>query len=241
LSPVDILVFGPHPDDIEIGLGGSVAHHARLGYRVGLCDLTRGELATNGTPEERVREAHAAAEVLGAAWRTNLGWPDGGIGTDARQTAAAVELIRRCRPAVVAVPHWRDRHPDHVVASRVLRAAAFRSGLRRYAAGGPVWRPDWVCYYFVNDAARPSFVLDVSADYERKRQALACHRTQFQRDDGRSIDTRLNAPTFRQLIEARDAHLGALVGVAFAEGVVVMDPLVRPSLLKDWTAAPPRA
>ena len=229
---VDVLAFGPHPDDIEIGLGGSVARHVDLGYRVGLCDLTRDELSTNGTMDERLEEAQAAAEVLGAAWRENLGWPDGEIGQDRARERSAVELIRRSQPAMIAVPYWDDRHPDHGVASRVLTTAVFRSGLRRYAADGVPWKPDWVCYYFINDTAEPSFVLDVSDAYPRKREALECHRSQFRPVSQDAVPTRLTSSRFLQMIEARDAHLGALAGVAHAEGVVVKEPVVRPTLFK---------
>jgi bacillithiol biosynthesis deacetylase BshB1 len=230
---VDLLVFGPHPDDIEIGLGGTVAKHAAAGHRVGLCDLTRGELSSNGTPEERAAEADDAARVLGATWRENLGWPDGGIAPKRKMVRSAVDLIRRCQPRSVAIPYWEDRHPDHVAASQVLRIAAFRSGLRRYETDHDAWRPDWVCYYFINDGAAPSFVVDVSSHYEKKREALACYRSQFAPPADNATATRLTALTFRQLIESRDAQFGALAGVAFAEGIVVREPLNRSGLLKD--------
>jgi bacillithiol biosynthesis deacetylase BshB1 len=226
MDQVDLLVFGPHPDDLEIGLGGTIARHAARGDRVGLCDLTRGELATNGTPEERLREAEEARAVLGAVWRRNLCWPDGGIDGTPDQIRSAVELIRLARPRVVAVPYWRDRHPDHVAASRVLTTAAFRSRLRRYRAGGEPWEGEWICYYFINNARRPTFLVDVSDQYEVKRRALACHRSQFQASSaGRA--TRLTSPRFLQLVESRDAQFGARAGVAFAEGLVVREPLVR--------------
>lgn len=235
---VDVLVFGPHPDDIEIGFGGAVALHAALGFSVGLCDLTRGELGSNGTPEEREAEAEAAREVLGAAWRRNLRWPDGGItGTD-DQIHDVVRLIRAARPRTVALPYWSDRHPDHRAASDVLSRGAFKSGLRKFAPeDGEAWRPDWLCYYFINDSAPESFGIDVSAHYEVKRQALACHRSQFDVPSAGGVATRLTAPQFHQMIESRDAHLGALVGVAHAEAVVVREPILRPHLIKDWSHA----
>ena len=149
-TSVDLLAFGPHPDDIEIGIGGVVAKAARSGRRVGLCDLTRGELGSNGTVDERLVEAAAAADLLGAEWRQNLEWPDGEIGGP-DQIRSAVECLRRSRPATVLVPHWEDRHPDHVAASHLLTQAVFKSGLRRFAAAGEPWRPDGVCYYFVNE------------------------------------------------------------------------------------------
>ena len=237
-SPVDLLVFGPHPDDLEIGLGGTIALHAALGFRVGLCDLTRGELGSNGTPQERETEAEAARAVLDATWRVNLGWPDGGIDGRESQILDVVRLLRTTRPRAVALPYWHDRHPDHRAASDVLSRAAFNGGLRRFATGeGEPWRPEWVCYYFINDADPLSFAVDVSAHYDTKRRALACHRSQFTLSTPDSTATRLTTPLFRQLIESRDANYGARTGVAFAEGVIVRDPVLRPHLFRDWRAA----
>ncbi len=141
-------------------------------------------------------------------------------------------FIRRHRPRVVAAPYWSDRHPDHGAASAVLSEAVFNAGLKRYKAEGDAWKPEWICYYFINDAERPSFVIDVSEHYERKRQALDCHASQFLRAGTGAAATRLNTPLFRQLIESRDAQFGALSGVAWAEGVIVREPLVRSTLLK---------
>jgi len=228
-----LLVFGPHPDDIEIGLGGTVARHTASGHAVGLCDLTRGELSSNGTPDERQAEAAEAARVLGAAWRENLGWPDGGIEPTPAIIRSAADIIRRHRPRSIAIPYWDDRHPDHVAASHVLRTAVFRSGLRRYDTGAEPWRPEWLCYYFINDSATPSFVVDVSAHYERKRKSLECYVSQFAPPGDGAVATRLTASTFRQLVESRDAQFGALAGVAFAEGIVVREPVQRAGVLKQ--------
>jgi N-acetylglucosamine malate deacetylase 1 len=231
--PVDLVVFGPHPDDLELGLGGVIARHTAAGHRVGLCDLTAGEMGSNGTPEERRREADASAAVLGAAWRENLGWPDGGIQPEDGLVRSAVELIRRHRPRTIAVPYWDDRHPDHRSASETLTQAWFKSGLRRYATGDAPWRPDWIVYYFINASVAPSFVIDVSAHYARKRAALDCFRTQFAPEGPDAVATRLSVPAFRQLIESRDAQFGAQIGVAFAEGVVVRDLVQRSTLFMN--------
>jgi bacillithiol biosynthesis deacetylase BshB1 len=230
---IDLLVFGPHPDDLEIGLGGTIARHVSLGLRVGLCDLTAGEMGSNGTVDERLAEAYAARAALGAAWRENLRWPDRRIGKDPGHLEEATTFIRRHQPRVIAVPYWADRHPDHVAASEVLTEAAFNAGLRRYQkAGGDAWKVEWVCYYFINDSVTPSFLIDVSDHYEKKREALDCHVTQFRRSDPDATATRLNTPLFRQLIESRDAQFGALAGVRWAEGIVVRELLLRPTLLK---------
>jgi bacillithiol biosynthesis deacetylase BshB1 len=170
LSTVHLLVIGPHPDDIEIGFGGAVALHVARGFRVGLCDLTRGELGSNGTVEERLAEAEAARAVLGAEWRVNLGWPDGGPYDTPDHTVDIVRLVRTVRPRIVAIPYWQDRHPDHRAASEALSRTLFTSGLRRFILPAEQeekvpepWRPERVCYYFINDDAPVSFGLDVSS------------------------------------------------------------------------------
>lgn len=231
-APVDLLAFGPHPDDIEIGIGGLVSTHVQLGFRVGLCDLTAGEMGSNGSVEERLAEAEAARAVLGAAWRVNLRLPDRAIGSAPDHGRRIAALVRQVRPRAVAAPYWADRHPDHVAASALLTEAVFNAGLRRYPLEGDSWRPEWVCYYFINDAAPPSFVVDVSEAYEIKRQALACYATQFRPSAASAVATRLTSARFTQLIESRDAQFGALAGVAWAEGIVVKELVVRPHLLR---------
>jgi bacillithiol biosynthesis deacetylase BshB1 len=169
--------------------------------------------------------------VLGAEWRVNLTLPDGGLSADEpAQLAAIVALVREQRPRAIAMPFWDDRHPDHVAAARLLRQAIFRAGLTRVDDGRPAWKPEWVCHYFINDGASPSFVIDVSDHYEVKRRALACHASQFTPASGRA--TRLTTPLFRQLYESRDAQFGALAGVRWAEGFVVREPLLRSDLFR---------
>jgi len=230
-DPVDLLVFGPHPDDIEIGMAGAVAKHAALGHRVGLCDLTAGEMGSNGTVDERLAEAEAARAVLGARWRVNLRLPDRALGTSDTHARAVAGMVRAARPRAVAVPYWSDRHPDHVRASELVTDAVFSAGLRRYDAEGEAWKPAWVCYYFINDHAPPSFVVDVSHHYDVKRRALACHVSQFAPRGADAVSTRLTSSRFNQLVESRDAQFGAQIGVAFAEGFVVRQPIQRPDLM----------
>ena len=229
---VDLLVFGPHPDDLEIGLGGTIARHVAQGSTVGLCDMTAGEMGSNGTIEQRIAEAEAARVVLGAAWRENLRLPDRQIGKSPDHVMTVASFIRRHRPRVIAAPYWSDRHPDHVAASALITEAVFNAGLRKYGAEGEAHKAEWICYYFINDSDKPSFVVDVSAQYEKKRQALDCHVTQFRPAGSGTAATRLNTPVFRQLIESRDAQFGALAGVTWAEGLVVRDPIARTSLFK---------
>jgi bacillithiol biosynthesis deacetylase BshB1 len=203
-----------------------------MGYAVGLCDLTAGEMGSNGTVQQRLEEAEAASKVLGAAWRVNLRWPDRAIDRHEDHGRSAVAVIRAARPAVIALPYWADRHPDHVAASQVLSDAVFDAGLRRFQPEDAAWRPEWVCYYFINDSTSPSFLIDVSDHYETKRQALACHRSQFAPASEGAVQTRLTAPTFNQLVESRDAQFGALAGAKFAEGLVVREPVLRDTLFR---------
>jgi bacillithiol biosynthesis deacetylase BshB1 len=229
----DLLVFGPHPDDAEIGLGATIAKHTAAGHTVGICDLSAGELGSNGTTAERRAEADAAARVLGVAWRVNLGWPDGAMRSTPELVRSAAALIRRRQPRAIAIPYWEDRHPDHVDASATLTDAVFKSRLRRFDVEGEPWHPEWACYYFINDGARPSFVVDVSDHYAKKREALACYRSQFAPAGAGAVSTRLTMETFTRLIESRDMQFGALAGVAFAEGLVVREPIVRSTVLKS--------
>jgi bacillithiol biosynthesis deacetylase BshB1 len=229
---VDLLVFGPHPDDLEIGAGGTIARHVASGASVGLCDMTAGEMGSNGTVEQRLAEAQAASQVLGAAWRENLRLPDRAIGTSPEHLLTLATFVRTHRPRVVAAPFWSDRHPDHVAASRLVTEGVFNAGLRKYQAPGEAWKVEWICYYFINDAEKPSFVVDVTAQYGTKRTALDCHVTQFQPPGRGAAATRLNTPLFRQLIESRDAQFGALAGVQWAEGFVVREPVPRAGLFR---------
>jgi bacillithiol biosynthesis deacetylase BshB1 len=212
-------------------MGGTVARHAAQGDAVGLCDLTAGEMGSNGTVDERMAEAEAARAVLGARWRLNLRLPDRAVGSSPDHARAVAGLVRRARPRAVAVPYWSDRHPDHVASSEMLIEAVFSAGLRRYDAEGEAWKPDWTCFYFINDHVPPSFVVDVSGQYDAKRTALACHVTQFAPRAADAVSTRLTSSRFQQLIESRDAQFGAQIGVAFAEGFVVRQVLARRDLL----------
>lgn len=240
LSPVHLLAFGPHPDDIEIGMAGTVAKHTSLGYEAGLCDLTRGELGSNGTPAERVAEGEAAREVLGAAWRVNLGLPDGNLSATDSSVRAIVDVVRQSRPQVIAVPFGGDRHPDHVAAHHLLVSAVFKAGLRRFVTPDEPWRAEWICFYAINDPVPAAFAIDVSDVYDTKRRALACHASQFEPAARDATATRLTSPLFRQLIESRDAQLGALAGVRFAEGFAVREPVLRPLLIDRWPIASSR-
>jgi bacillithiol biosynthesis deacetylase BshB1 len=234
-APLDLLAVGAHPDDVEISCGGTLALAASQGLAVGILDLTRGELSTNGTPEERAREGEAAALILGTRGRWNAALPDGGIVPhDPTQTAAAVEWIRRLRPAALLTHVPRDKHPDHVAASELLDRAWYLAGLRRYLPESQPFRPEARYHFASRTGFTASFVVDVTSTWDLKLQAILAHATQVTRAAGDTRPTPLNAGDFLDRIEARARHYGAMIGARYGEPFHSTEPLgVRslPSLL----------
>jgi bacillithiol biosynthesis deacetylase BshB1 len=221
---VDLLAFGPHPDDVELNVGGILALHAQTCW-VGVIDLTEGEMASNGTVETRQEETRAASEILQLTVRENLQIPDGGINPyDPEQQRRVVWAIRRYRPEIVLLPYWEDRHPDHVAASRLIEIAIFKSGLRNYEPGIGLapHRPSRWYYYLQHEHGKPDLIVDVSEVYPQKLAAIQAYRSQFVGDAG--VETLINRPTFLQKITARDQYLGAMVQVAYGEGLMMKEP-----------------
>jgi len=219
---IDVLAFGPHPDDIEIFCGGVVITLAALGYRTGIVDLTRGELASQGTPEGRAKEAEAGAAVMGVAWRTNLGLPDGFIDASAGSPhlQPAVASLRAHRPELVLLPWNEERHPDHVAASRLMSRAVFFAALPRFddRAGGAPFTPRQVLYYEMRHRMRASFIVDTSAAWDKKAQAISCHESQVARGAA-GAPTLISAPLAIAAIEARDRYRGSEIGVRYGEAL----------------------
>jgi bacillithiol biosynthesis deacetylase BshB1 len=222
---LDLLAIGPHPDDVELGIGGTLAKLSAAGKTTLICDLTRGEMGSNGTPAIRMAEGEAAARILGARGRVNLGLPDRYLAKqDPAQLRAVVDLIRRERPAVLAVNWGVDRHPDHVAGCALVEEAVFMAGLRRYETGDEPYRPARVWYYFINDEAVPSVYVNISSVLGTKAAAIAAHESQF--GTGEAV-TRLNrAYGLPYMVEHRDRLFGAKIGAEAAEGFVTKQPLV---------------
>ncbi|MGG4454956.1 bacillithiol biosynthesis deacetylase BshB1 [Brevibacillus porteri] len=231
MSSLDILAIGAHPDDVEIGAAGSLILAAKQGKRVGILDLTYAELSSNGTVERRQQEATAADQVMGVAARYNFGLPDRGLEA-VRESAieGVVKLIRETRPAIVLAPYFADRHPDHESVSRIVREAVFNAGIRKYLPEPslPAYRPSQFLYYFINSTAPPQVVVDITAVYPQKMEALRCYRSQFELEEG-SVQTPLTNG-YLESVEYRERLLGQQVGVAYAEGFVSAAPYVLKSL-----------
>lgn len=218
---LDILIFGAHPDDAEIGMGGTIAKHTRAGLQVGICDLTRAEMSSNGTVELRAEEAKEASKILGLAYRSCLGLPDRGLFVCREQIEAVTLEIRRTRPRMVFAPYWEDRHPDHVACSHIVREAVFNAKLRRYLPETEPVTVERHFYYFINDMAEPDVALDVSEVYDVKTGALKVYRSQFTESAPGNdyVPTPLNQ-AYLERVEARDRLLGQKLNVSFSEGFV---------------------
>ena len=218
----DIMVFGAHPDDIEIGAGGLVAGEVSLGRKVVLVDLTQGEMASNGTPEERIGEAQNAADILGVSERVNLKLPDSRLTVNEECLEPVVRVIRRFKPKVLIAPDSNDRHPDHIATSGLVTQAMFISGLWKRYADIPSHRPARLFYYFLHYTREPSFVVDITQVYHTKQRAIMAHASQFGTWQGQN-PTEL--PYLLKRIEARNGYLGSLIKVEYGEGFYSPEPL----------------
>ncbi len=215
---LDVLAIGPHPDDVELGCGGTVALLAQQGRKVGILHLTRGERGTRGTPEEREAEARAAAEALGAVAVDFLDCGDGALRRTEAEEDTLIEVLRRWRPEIVLGPAPADRHPDHGRGHRLVADAAFYAGLRRRGAGRP-HRPGAVFSYMQHDPFEPAFIVDVSSTWERKLASLAAYGSQLhQGGEGRDEPlTKVASPEYARAVIGRAQHFGILIGAAYGE------------------------
>lgn len=223
---VDILIFGAHPDDAEIGMGGTIAKHAQAGRKIAICDLTRAEMSSNGDVETRRQEAEAASRILGLAERSNLGLPDRGLYMTKETLDAITAEIRRLKPRIVFAPYWRDRHPDHVACSRLVEEAAFNARLRRYMPETEPVNVEQLYFYFINDLDDCDVMVDVTNTYSAKSAALRAYASQFTPASAQSgyVATPLNQD-YLERVEARDRLLGQKRLVPYAEGFVSKLPI----------------
>lgn len=220
---LDILVLASHPDDAELGCGATIARHVSLGFKVGIIDLTKGELGTRGTPELRSKEASDAAKVLGVVVRENLGLRDGFFRNSEQDQLAVITAIRKYQPDIVLANALHDRHPDHGKGADLAFECCFLSGLSKVKTdeNGKVqqpWRPRNVYHYIQSDFITPDFVVDVSDFWETKMKAIRQFRSQFHDPASKEPETYISSPSFLSKIEARGIDLGTAIGAKYGEG-----------------------
>ncbi len=219
---LDILVVAPHPDDAELGMGGAIVKMIQAGRRVGILDLTDGEPTPFGSPEIRAQETAKATEILGVAWRQNLGLPNRSLQHTLETRGKLAEVFRATRPDWLFAPYWVDAHPDHLAATELVEAARFWSKLSHTDFAGEAWHPKRVYFYYcvhLKLAATPAFILDISHEWETKLDSIKAYTSQFV--TGREADH----PSFLDQLQHEAANWGRLIGVAYGEPFDCREPI----------------
>ena len=226
---LDLLAIGPHPDDVELCCGGTLAKSAKLGYKTGIVDLTEGELGTRGNDAIRAKEAKAAAKILGCV-RENLHIPDGNIEVNQENIIKVIQIYRKYRPKIILIPHFGERHPDHVHAHHLCRDAWFYAGLRKIQSklngkNQEPWRPHNYFHYMQWQEFEPSFIVDISDVYEQRLQAILAHKSQFYDPKSKEPKTLLSEKTFLDYVESRAITFGFKIGVKYGEPFYSVEPI----------------
>lgn len=222
----DLLAFGAHADDVEIGMGGTIAKYAANGKKTVICDLTDADLSSNGTVETRKMEARNAAQILGVTERISLGLPDRGLFLKEEYIRKIAGVIRTYRPQTVFAPYFTDRHPDHGNCARLVVEAVFSAGIRKFQTeeGEPPQHVKNLYFYMINGFHHPDFAVDISSFMNIKKDALNAYKSQFEKT-AHSFDTPL-VNGYIETVEARERMFGKQVGVEFAEGFKTEKPVL---------------
>jgi bacillithiol biosynthesis deacetylase BshB1 len=234
---LDILAFGSHPDDVELGCGATLAREVANGKKIGIIDLTRGELGTRGTAEIRDREAADAAKVLGVVVRENMEFADGFFVNDKIHQLELIKMIRKYQPEIVLCNAIDDRHIDHAKGSKLVSDACFLSGLLKIDTkedGGDEWQDPWrpklVYHYIQWKNIKPDFVVDVTGFIDKKSEAIQAYASQFYDPNSDEPETPISSKNFIDSIHYRARDLGRLIGTEYAEGFTVERPVAVSSL-----------
>ena len=223
---LDILAIGAHPDDIELSCGGTILSHVAQGLKVGVLDLTHGELGTRGTADTRLAEATDAARILGVAVRENAGFADGFFVNDKAHQLELIKYIRKYQPDIILANAVHDRHPDHARAAQLVEDAAFLSGLAKietYLDGIPQtpFRPRAIYHYIQSLDINPDFAIDITPYFDQKVEAIKAYRTQFFDPNSKEPETFISSPQFLDFVKSRALHFGVPLGVNYAEAYTV--------------------
>ncbi|MBM7604400.1 bacillithiol biosynthesis deacetylase BshB1 [Metabacillus crassostreae] len=223
---LDILAFGAHPDDVEIGMGGTISRFSKKGLKIGICDLTMAELSSNGTVDNRQKEAMQAASILGVLQRVQLSLPDRGLFLSESSIKEVVTIIREYQPKIVFVPYFEDRHPDHGNCARLVEEAVFSAGIRKFHDEGnnSAHRVRNLHYYMINGFHKPDFVVDISKEIKNKIDSLKAYKSQFDMTEGSTKTPLTNG--YIDAVESRERLYGKEVGVMYAEGFITKKPIL---------------
>lgn len=230
-NDLDILAIAAHPDDAELGCGGTLILQKKLGHRVGILDLTRGELGSRGSADLRAKEARAAADFMGLDYREQLGLADGLFEATEPNLLSVVRAIRLTRPKVIVANALSDRHPDHGRAAQLVSRAVFMSGLTKFESFGnnnkkqEAFRPDVLLHYIQDHYRKPDLVVDITSFFEEKLEAVRCYSSQFYDPQSKEPQTPISGADFFPFLEARAREMGRLIGVSFGEGFELVKPL----------------
>lgn len=227
---VDILVVAAHPDDAELGCAGTILKHISLGLRVGIVDLTRGELGTRGTPELRDQEAQQAAAILGVSFRKNLGLRDGFFANREEDQLAVVRAIRQYQPDIVLTNAEQDRHPDHGKGADLVSSACFLAGLEKISTyengiAQQPWRPKSIYHFVQSQFFKADIVVDISGLWGKKLEAIMAFKSQFHNPKSEEPETFISKPGFLKLVEAHAIEFGHAIGATHGEGFTVRHQL----------------
>lgn len=222
---IDVLVFSAHPDDAELGCSGTIASLVKEGKKVGMVDLSRGEMGTRGTPELREKEAENAAQILDVSIRESAGIPDGDIENTKGNQMKLMRLIRRYRPDIVICNAPYDRHPDHGNAATLVTESTFYAGLKKISTRDEgkeqeAWRPSHVYHYIQDRPITPDFIMDISEFWEKKEASILAYKSQFYNPDFKGPETYISSRHFIEFIKSRAQVMGHLIGVEYGEGFV---------------------
>lgn len=220
---LDILAFAAHPDDVEISMSGTLMKHIAAGKKVGIVDLTQGELGTRGTAQTRSEESKRATDLMGIHYRTNLKMADGFFEITTENRLAIIREVRRCKPVVVFANSITDRHPDHARASKLVSEACFYAGLRKISTEldgveQEAYRPRSVYHYIQDRYIEPNFIVDITPFIDKKIEVLNCYNTQFFNPNSNEPKTPISGAEFFDFLKGRMADFGRSIGVPFAEG-----------------------
>ncbi len=219
-----IVAFGSHPDDVELCCSGTLIKLGKKGYKIIIVDLTRGERGSRGNEQRRLKESKIALDIMGLEFRENLKIPDTNIEINVENRNKIIGILRKYKPEVIFLPYWEEKHPDHRNASKLIHEASFYSGLKNIKTDYESFRPMHNVFYLGRDLVEPTFIVDITNEYQTKMKAIKAYESQFENDTDMDLSETLKTPFSIENLEAKDRFYGSLIGVQFGEPFYLKSP-----------------